>query len=195
MPQALRWRGDERGIAAVEFALLAVPLLVLILGGIELGFMSFSRSRVEGTLREAARMATTGSYTGEQIDAFVESRLHLTPNAQIEITKKAYDDFDEVGKPEPLTSDVEPKGQYSPGDCFIDLNGNGVWDKDAGLDGLGSADDIIYYEVDVRYPPLFALLTKALGFGDVICLTSNTVIRNEPFANNPDAEAPTLCPK
>lgn len=189
----LRCAGDERGLAAVEFALLLTPLLMFMLGAIELGFMTFSRSRVEGTLREAARMATTGDYTSSGIDDFVKDRLRITPDAEIHIVKKAYDDFDEVGKPEPLTSDVAPQGEYNVGDCFQDLNGNGYWDADAGLDGLGGADDIIYYEVEVKYPPLFSFVATPLGLGEHVTLNANTVIRNEPFANNPNAKPPVVC--
>lgn len=52
-------RGDERGAAAVEFALLSTLLFMLVFGSISAG-MSFSRSNaLQTAAREASRFAAT----------------------------------------------------------------------------------------------------------------------------------------
>ncbi|WP_239988722.1 TadE family protein [Paramagnetospirillum kuznetsovii] len=45
----------------IEFALVAIPAFMLMLGMIEIGLMTLDRSVVEGATREAARKIRTGS--------------------------------------------------------------------------------------------------------------------------------------
>jgi Flp pilus assembly pilin Flp len=73
-----RLRNDRRGVAAIEFAILAIPLFIVIMSGIEFGFMMLTKARLSGTLQQAARMATTGDDetngpNGEKIDAMVKA--------------------------------------------------------------------------------------------------------------------------
>lgn len=53
---ALR-RGDDRGAAAVEFALVAIPLLTLLIGIITFGFVFMAQITVTQAAREGARLA------------------------------------------------------------------------------------------------------------------------------------------
>lgn len=50
-------RGDDRGVAAVEFALISVPLLTLIYGGIAFGFTLNAQETATQLAREGARAA------------------------------------------------------------------------------------------------------------------------------------------
>ena len=50
-------RADERGATIVEFALVAMPLCVLVMGGFDLGHQSYIRSVMQGALNDAARRA------------------------------------------------------------------------------------------------------------------------------------------
>ncbi len=45
----------ERGAAAVEFALLCIPLLLILLGTIEFGFALYAKQAVVSAAREGAR--------------------------------------------------------------------------------------------------------------------------------------------
>lgn len=184
---------NTRGTTIVEFAMILTPLLMLLMGAIELGHMSMARSTVEGALREAARMATTGNSTSANIDTFIKGRVQMVSGARVTIVKKAYDDFEQVNRPEPLTSDVAPIGQFNPGDCFRDLNENAKWDTDSGSSGLGGAEDIIYYEVTLDYPPLFPFMKVVPGFPDSIQLSANTVLRNEPYAKGVNFTPKIIC--
>ena len=48
-------RNDERGAAALEFALLCIPLFLLLLGSIEFGFALYAKQVVASAAREGAR--------------------------------------------------------------------------------------------------------------------------------------------
>lgn len=187
-------RRDRRGSTVIEFAMVLMPLMTLLSGGIEAGMLAYSRSVIEGSLRVAARMATTGRYSAADIDAYVRGRLSAigVPGNAVTITRRSYASFASVAKPEPLTSDVAPVGGTpSAGDCYIDLNGDHQWSADAGSDGNGQSEDILYYGVSIDYKLLFGLMSSAMGANDGhLILKANTVVKNEPFGEerNPPVE-------
>ena len=55
-----RWKRNSDAVVAIEFALLAMPLLTLILGIFELSMFFASGSVMEGASAEAARIIRTG---------------------------------------------------------------------------------------------------------------------------------------
>lgn len=68
-----RTRG-ERGGAAVEFALIAPLLLLLVFGIVDFGWMLMKANLVSNTTRDAARMASlAGTY--DEIESSVEASL------------------------------------------------------------------------------------------------------------------------
>jgi hypothetical protein len=185
-----RLRASEKGATIVEFALILLPFSVLTMGSLEIGYRIYAQSIVTGSLRDAARMASTGSYTGEQIDTFINERLHdFNQKAKIVIDKRSYSDFTGVGEAEPITSGTVASGTY----CFLDINGNGKWDEDQGKAGLGGAEDVIYYQVQMRYATLFPLSIGQLGFPETTMVSANTIASNEPFAAVTPKTPPTLC--
>ena len=181
---------NDRGTAAIEFALVTIPLSVLLMGSIEIGYRIYAMSVSNGAIREAARMASTGGYTGAQIDSEVIRHIHaFRRDAEVRIEKKSYSDFTGVGLPEPITSGSVESGTY----CFQDVNGNGSWDRDRGRDGLGEAEDVIYYEVTTTYPTLFRFNESVLGVEGSTKITLNTIVSNEPFAVARPATPATVC--
>ena len=64
----LRWRND-RGAVALEFAILAPILMMLLVGMLEFGFMFQAQLAVTHAAREGARMAAVGD--GSEWDAAV----------------------------------------------------------------------------------------------------------------------------
>lgn len=176
-------RGDERGVAMVEFAFVIIPLVIAILGIIDFGYRMYLGAVVEGTVHRAARMAAVGTITPAQVDTYINSQLAaFSKTATIRITKKSYADYSGVGKPEKITSDTFPTGSYNAGDCYEDANGNGVYDVDGGRTGLGGSDDIVYYKVSATFNRLVPL-TRFLGFSPTETVSSSTVLRNQPFAS------------
>jgi hypothetical protein len=180
----------ERGTAAVEFAMLLPVLCLIVIGTMEVGYKIYAVSVSNGAIREAARMASTGEYTGTQIDNHVTQQIRaFRKDAGVAIVKKSYADFTGVGLPEPVTSGSVASGTY----CFDDINKSGSWEADRGTTGMGNAEDVIYYEVTATYPTLFKFSEKVLKFNATTTIKLNTIVSNEPFAAVVVTPPPNIC--
>jgi Flp pilus assembly protein TadG len=182
---------ETDGVTLVEFAMILPALLLLIFGTLELGWRIYASSVVQGALHEAARRATVGDLTNTQIDAIVRQRLAQFSHAATIVTStKSYDDFSQVATPERITSDTAPVGQFNVGDCYEDFNNQ--YDLDRGRTGLGNADDIVRYQVTLSYPRLFPFAGLA-GLSTTETITSETVLRNQPYAGRSVPTPPVRC--
>ena len=195
MTLAKRMRGLARnngGATLVEFGFVALPLSLVIMGIADMGYQSYLNVVTKGVLDRAARAASVGSLTSSQIDTFISEQMAavVSKQATISTVKKSYYNFSRIGKPEKLLTDTNPIGTYNSGDCFEDVNNNGTYDTDTGAAGLGSADDVIYYQVTVSMPRLFPM-AKLLGWSANQSATSSAIIRNQPWANQ--ATPPKVC--
>lgn len=184
---------NKRGVSAVEFALLSIPLFTIIMGSIELGLNMYAKARLEGVLRNAARMAITGdaaltANSGAAIDTYVRNNAPIVAGADVQIVKESYDKFSQVRQPE-----KKDRNSVEAPYCFEDTNGNRRWDANPGKTGLGGADDIINYKVSVTYDALFPLVTKQITGKDKVTLTSQTTLRNEPFGGATDETVKNCC--
>lgn len=186
---------DQRGATIVEFALILPVMCVLMLGTLDLGYRSYVTSIVQGSLHEAARMATIGGVPTADIEAHVRDRLRdFSGDATVTTTTRSYADFNGVSTPETITSDTAPTGQYNPGDCYRDENGNNQFDVDRGRSGLGGSEDVVLFEVTMRYPhivPMASFLGE--GWSDDVVIIQNTLLRNQPYAGRNVAVAPVVC--
>ena len=181
---------SDRGTSIVEFALLLPVLCLVVMGTLEIGYRIYAISVSNGAIRQAARMASTGGFTGPQIDTHVINQIHkFRRDANVQIVKKSYSDFTGVGLPEPVTSGSIASGTY----CFDDVNNNGTRDDDMGTSGLGGAEDVIYYEVTATYPTLFKFSEKVLKFSPTATVKLNTIVSNEPFAAVVRTPPPNVC--
>ncbi len=180
-------RTDERGATLVEFAIVSLPLIVMIMAMFDLGFREYIGIQLAGALDQSARQVTVGtSTTVASIKANVTTQIRtILPGATVTVVPSSYDAFSAVGKPEPITTDTAPLGVYNQGDCFQDLNGNGVWDSDAGLSGTGGSDDIVYYTATVTYPEIVPM-RKLLGWSAIETVTGTTMMKNQPYASQAD---------
>jgi Flp pilus assembly protein TadG len=192
---------DRRGVAAVEFAIVALPLCMLIMGGFDLGHQSYIRSVMQGALNDAARRASvqdpdftaSGSTTEERVTNTIKNQLEaITPGSTITVTMSNYYDFSGIGNPEKLMTDVNGNGQYdaADGDCFSDLNENGKYDTDTGRDGLGGANDVVFYQARIVMPRLLPV-AQMLGFPANYDMTVSTAVRNQPYGTQ--KTPPVLC--
>ncbi len=178
----------RRAVALPEFALVALPFLVLVMGSLDLGYQGYLRATVTGALEKAARKATVGDRTRQQIIDLIttEVRAVLPKNSRtdpgaIVVTPQSYYNFSAVGGGERITGDTAPLGVYNSTDCYEDRNGNGRYDATGGGgDNLGTADDIVYYTVTVDVPRLFPIW-RSIGWTNDVTATARTLIRNQPF--------------
>lgn len=190
---------DERGTTAVEFGIVLVPLLIGILGFMDLGYQAYVRAQLQGVLNEIARTASVehpnigdpdDSIT-DQIQAVVEERMApLVKSGQYTFTVNSYDSFTSVGKPEALITDKNGNGKYDAGDCWQDSNENGQFDTDSGASGIGNADDTVVYEVDLRVPRLTPI-PNLIGSSNEFLVVAKSIVRRQPYADQP--QAPVVC--
>jgi Flp pilus assembly protein TadG len=190
--RAFRMLRDRRGTTIVEFAIVAPCLVMLLIGMMDLGLRAYVGVQLQGALEQAARQVTVSSATGTATITGLVSRQiqRILPRATVVVTPSNYYDFVHVGKPEPITTDTAPIGTYNAGDCFQDLNGNGVWDADSGGTGTGGSDDIVYYQATVTYPNLLPV-GRLLGFSGTTQVTGTTMMKNQPYGSQPDPA--TIC--
>ncbi|MFM5914299.1 pilus assembly protein [Chakrabartia godavariana] len=184
-------RRNERGAAIVEFAFVAPAFLTLLMAGLDLGYREYLQAVIAGTVESVARKSAVGGMTSEEVDAEIVARVkEILPASSrndpsaIVITKKSFDNFSNIGNPEKITSDTAPVGSYNVGDCYEDANRNGAYDASGGSTGIGGAEDVIYYKVDVAFPRLFPM-AGLLGWSPTQSSTVNTIVRNQPYGAQP----------
>lgn len=186
-PRSIRQLGaDQAGATLVEFALIAPVMLGLLLGVFDLGFNIYTRTQLEGAVQKAARDATIEGAAGRQdyLDGKVSRAVKLvTPNAEVSFSRRAYNSFSDVGRPEDYT-DVNANGICDAGEPFEDANGTGEWENDSGSAGLGGARDAVLYTVSVSWPRAFPV-GGLLGLPDTQTTRSTTVLRNQPYGEQP----------
>lgn len=178
---------DARGATLVEFAIVAMPLIIMMMAMFDLGFREYISIQLAGALDQSARQVTVGTATTvSSIKTSVTAQIRtILPGATVDVVPSSYDAFSKVGKPEPITTDTAPIGSYNKGDCFEDENGNGVWDIDSGLSGTGGSDDIVYYTAIVTYPEIVPM-RRLLGWSAIETVTGSLMMKNQPYASQAD---------
>ena len=183
-----RLLSDQRGVAAMEFALIAPTMFVMLMGLMEYGYVSFARSSLEHATIGAARSAVAGNCSATRESKMLNFIARsMKPyiaynNEPTRIEYKSYSDkFGEVGNPEPFT-DANHDGFYTKGETFQDVNGNGKWDSDMGRVGsVGGVGEVVTYATSYRVQSLFPAIRRSFNHGQPYYeLRASTVVRNEP---------------
>lgn len=190
---------DQKGIAVTELGLLIMPLTVLIMGALDIGYMVYVQSVLDGTLSDVARRASTeapnfaaiSTATGappetieDRIINDVRSRISsIAPAAKLQsnVYIRSFFDFGSVGNPERLTSDVNSNGAYDDGDCWADVDGDVRYDLvSTGAGNNGNSSDVVLYQVTIRIPRLFPM-AGLIGLPNEYVMKSRTMFRRQPF--------------
>ena len=184
MRNALRssLRLDKRGVAVVEFAIIAPVLMILLMGLGDLLYQIYAQSILDGEVQKAARDSGIegGGVNTATIDAKVQAMIkQIAPKATFVTTRKAYDTFAEVA-PEPIF-DTNGNNKLDPGECFTDENGNGIWDADPGINGQGGASAVTVYTMTATYPRLFPV-AGLMGWPSTQTISATTLLKNQPYA-------------
>ena len=182
----LPFRKDRSGAAALEFALSAPFMIMLVVGIMEIAMMSFSSALVEGAVRNASRFGITGlevdgdtSRETAIIQQIQNDTLGMIEVDGSNIQTLVYPSFEDIGLPEPFTDDAPSNGEYDEGETFNDINGNGQWDPDMGQAGAGGPGDVVVYRVSYEWPLMLGLLADI--FGSSIDMGASIAVRNEPY--------------
>jgi Flp pilus assembly protein TadG len=161
---------DRRGAVAIEFALLAIPLFMLLFGILETGLIFFGSSVLERATADAARLVRTGqaqaiNMTATQYHDYIcgEVSVLLSCGASLQVDVEAYSDFNSVVVSNPIVG--------------------GVLDPNLNKYNMGVSGNIVlvrtFYTWNILTPilrPFFANLS-----GGQRLMTSTAAFRNEPF--------------
>ncbi|MCI5060851.1 MAG: pilus assembly protein [Alphaproteobacteria bacterium] len=163
------FKNNEEGVAAVEFALMAIPFIFLLIGIIEMALVFTSQSLLEASTAEAAREIRTGAVQqggGEQafIDEVCDFAAAMIPCEDIQYQVVSFDDFGDA--------------EDFP-DAEFDDEGNL---EDQGFDP-GGVNDVVMVRVAYTYPiktPMMQMILTNNGDGNRIML-STLVLQTEPY--------------
>lgn len=189
-----RLRSDRRGVTAIEFAIVAPVMAIVIMGLGDLAYQVYAQAILDGALQKAGRDSAIqgGAENTSAIDARVLDQIRLiSPHAEIyKVERKNYDTFGTV-KPEPFVDD-NGNGKRDAGECYTDVNGNKNWDIDPGVEGQGGANDVTKYSMTIRYPQPFPVMGM-FGLSGTNDISSQTLLKNQPYATQTTTTAATVC--
>ncbi len=192
-PALVQMQQDRRGAAAVEFALIAPVLLLLLFGVYDLGFTLYINSMLQGSIQQAGRNSTIEGATTATMDQIVTDAVQsVLPSATPSFSRKSYVSFTNVATPEDFI-DVNNNHTCDNGEAYTDSNGNNSWDADRGKIGNGGARDAVLYTVTVTYPRPFPL-AGLIGFSNTVTLKTETVLRNQPYGTLTTSTTTKYCP-
>lgn len=88
-----RLAGNEDGVVAIEFGVVATFLILMVIGATDLGFAARHLSQLEGAVRAGIQEAMKGG-TEEAVETAVTASTDLpsSPAAVISVTKVCYDE-------------------------------------------------------------------------------------------------------
>jgi Flp pilus assembly protein TadG len=77
---AVRWSylRDDRGVAAIEFALILMVVVVMMCGAIEYGFVLNERTEIENSARAGAQLALQAGYSSSNVQTAVLNSTNLS---------------------------------------------------------------------------------------------------------------------
>jgi len=185
-----RLRTNSAGAALVELAFVLPVISLATIGTLEVGMTMLSTTMLEGAISEASRAGMTGYTTaGLTREAYINDLLKQRTFGMINlqhlvITQKIYDNFGNVGLPEPYT-DIDGDNVYTPGvDSYTDMNCNNQWDAEVGTAGVGGPGQVVLYQVVYDANFMTGFFSRMIGDADgKIRLTASTVIQNEPYGS------------
>jgi Flp pilus assembly protein TadG len=173
-----RFRGDERGVTAIEFGMVATPFIALLFAIIETALTLWTTQVLDTGITNAARRIYTGQFQQDNAattdpnqlatkfrEEICKSVVALLTCDKIKIDVRAFDSFPNQNAPPPIKNgqfDSENFGKYeSPG-----------------------ANKIVVVRAAVEYPVFVSLLNPNaanLQNGNRLLLATAT-FRTEPFA-------------
>jgi len=177
---------NQDGATAVEFAIIAPVLIMLMMAITDIGMMMFAQGVLENSTFMAARTGKTGfveqDKTREEtmIEVLHQRAGTLMDTTKLNITSISYGEFDDIGQPEPFI-DANGNGERDTGENYTDVNGNGVYDDDVGTSGQGAASEVVVYTVTYPWKLSTPVISRMMGDEGIMNLTSRIVVQNEPY--------------
>lgn len=184
---------DRRGATIIEFAIILPVLLLLLTGLFDLMFQLYAQSILTGAVQKAGRDSAIegGADETAAIDAKVLDRMRALVNVtDHDSQRRSYKSF-AVIRPE-VFYDNNHNNLFDDGDCFDDINANGVWDRDPGETDQGGANDVTLYTFSVTYARVFPTM-ELFGRPADVTLTARTLLKNQPYQQQTTYETKPIC--
>ncbi len=173
-----RIRRDDSGATAIEFALVAPILFLLMIGIIELGLILVAMNVIEGSVRNAARLGITGSdYAGERPNP--DGSLDRVGMIKEEIRKMAGSFINQDNLNISCTDIGNTFGNLPavPGSGFTC---GATIDNQASCSSGGSGGNAMVYNVAYCWELFTPLVGKFFNDGEYV-IQSSMIVRNEGF--------------
>ena len=177
--RAPRWARDEQGASAVEFAIVALPFFVFVLGLIGMGLYFFTMSSLEYGAEAAARQIRTGQ----------AQKTALTVSQFKNLVCTAAGSYINCNKLSVLIQSGDTWSNITPQPC-VDTNGNMVASTGTGTDAVstysGAASEVVLvtlcYTWDLAQTfPFLKLGKNSDGSGSAV-VQATTAFRTEPYS-------------
>ncbi len=177
-----RYRANEEGAAAIEFALVVPVAMLAIVGILEISLIMFADYKMEQAVSEISRQIRTGQasaagMTQQQFKQYVCSHMLVLNNNcvnDLKVDVQEFPDFASVKFPPAVKEE-----QSSGGSTSLTLSSSvGT------LFNIGSAESIIGVRVYYQWPYMTPFIANALNKISVdgkALLSAAGAFRNEPF--------------
>lgn len=175
----------QRGVTAIEFAIIAPVMLLMIFSILEFSMLMLVTNIMESATSISSRLGRTGHAESgvsreDTILASIEERAGvLIDSNNLTINSKYYEQFDQIGDAEPW-NDLNGNGNADAGE-YTDINGNGQYDAEMGQAGYGNADDIVVYTVSYPWSVATPIMREFIGTNGIYTITTHAVVKNEPY--------------
>lgn len=119
-----RFRTDEDGATAVEFAMIAAPFFALVYGVMQISFLYLAQETLETGVYAAARMVRTGQAQSSGMDeaamrTLICSNVTMISDCQSKLVldMRAFGDFGSVALPPALdaSGEIDAGTSFNPG--------------------------------------------------------------------------------
>ncbi len=178
---ARRFKKNEDGATAIEFAFVALPFFALLFGIMELAVVFFINSALVHATAEAGRIIRVGNFQAcggaDQFKALVCGNMtglgNCWNNVRIDVVEG--ESFKTIALPE--IPPVQPLTTTPGGASAVPLTPNGVFDANDSGDTL-VIRSVMHYRLVL--PPLLTRLDNPTGSG-ARTMVATTAFRNEPF--------------
>ncbi|MDC9835761.1 TadE/TadG family type IV pilus assembly protein [Rhizobium binxianense] len=162
--------GDHKGAAAIEFAILALPLFIMLFGIIEVSLMFFVNSALDASVHKISRMIRTGEAASSKITlggfkAKICDDMLLSFDCSSGLVVKVN-----------VLSDMSTAASTDPIDSSGKLAVTETYD-------IGKGSDYILVQAFLPWTAVvnfFSLSSAKLSDGSYL-LGSSALFRNEPF--------------
>jgi Flp pilus assembly protein TadG len=167
-----RFAGEDKGASALEFALIATPLILALLAVLEVAVVYFANFQLEAATAQGARLIRTGQAQTQNFDAGkfkTEVCKHVSAPiicANLMLDVRHYSNFGGAGSD--LTNPLDSSGK---------LKTNFTYDPGVGGDVV-VVRAFYEYNLTAKLPKGIALSNMANG--DRL-LVATAAFRNEPF--------------